>query len=275
MVEISSLSHALGTRRFEESYGAMLEALGAAALLDALLAALETNEPLGEPDANGRAVFEDIESCLVRLAHLEADRFLDRIAPRPSLLASFPVVSALTRLEGPRAEGLLESLVGSRSGSIRWLALSALVERSSTLVGPLLGPSLRDRDGLVVFAAVCGLRRLGASEHLAALEAIAANSRSAPGTREAALDAIEAIHVREARPLPDGRRPRLLAIEVPKEAVVNVIVGSSFDAGFVLARVGEVAIQAPCAAVVAGLDTARDASGRAVGMTVVLRVTER
>ncbi len=197
---------------------AELVAAGVPALVE-LLRELDGDAPVGEKDANGRAVMEDLEACLVSFACAHPDELIDGIDRHPRLSNRFPVLSAIGSCPSPRATPILLEALTSRSGSQRWLALTGLLDRGAPEVLPRLEKLLRDRDGLVVFAATSALLRLGSGAHLPRLIELANSKRTALGTREAAFDAIEAICGREGLPLPDiSPPPRLVPVDLPEGA---------------------------------------------------------
>lgn len=191
MNELARFLAALGTKDAADASKA-LAAHGEAGL-DALCAALVTGARLGPADANGRAVFEDLEAHLVAMARAHPTALVRAAEKEPRLREQFAFVSALTAVAPPLADDQLVALLDSRRGDIRWLVLEALVAREEPRAIARLGKAAADRDGLVVFTAVTALRRWGTPGDLARLETIAASPRTPPGTREASLDAIEAI----------------------------------------------------------------------------------
>jgi hypothetical protein len=238
--------------------------------VEEVCAALRAGAPLGEPGANGRAVVEDLEDLLSRLASAYTASFVEEVLRAPALVGSFAVLSAAGQVPGPAAAALLEQALASRDGSMRWLALTRLIERSDPRLVPLLGKLLADRDGLVVFAAVGALRRWGGAEHLDGLERVIAERRTPIGTREGALDALEAICSRLGRPPPGGRPRRLLELPLAGAQKLLVIEGSQVAAGEPLAEGPDGPLRAPCAGVVVGLE--RDGGSRPVRL-VLRRLT--
>lgn len=203
----------------------------------ALLRVISEGLTLGPPDANGRAVMEDLEAFFVDYARACPDDFLRLTAVAPHA-TSFAVASALRVIQSPASDERLLALLAGRDGTLRWLALGALLERRSLVARARLPALLGDRDGLVVFVAARALRRWGGVDALAKLRALAAAKRTAPGTREAAYDAIEAICARASRPLPRGRGsppPRLVEVALCEGAAVVVDVEEGV---IVLRRVG-------------------------------------
>jgi len=197
---------------------------------------------------------EDLEDLLSRLAVAFTATFVEEVLREPALVGSFAVLSAAGQVPGPAAAELLEQALASRDGSMRWLALTRLVERSDPRLVPRLAGLLRDRDGLVVFAAVGAARRWGGEELLAPLERVLAGKRTPIGTREGALDALEAICARLGRPPPGGRPRRLLEVPLPGAQKLLVIEGSQVAAGEPLAEGPGGPLRAPCAGVVVGLE---------------------
>ena len=239
----------------------MLEALGSTELsaawsdyrarggkAEALLKAMVEGASLGRREANGRAVFEDLEACLLELARDEAPAFLTAAEAEPNLLQRFAFVSALRAIPDARASELLLRAYKSRDGALRWLALGELLARREPRALALLEKATRDRDSLVVFSAVRALRRHGSAAHVPRLLELIAAAKTAPGTREAARDAIEAICEREARELPPGIEKRLLIVPLPAGSRPLVSDADLVEPGRKLAEQPEVS--APCRAVV-------------------------
>jgi hypothetical protein len=193
---------------------------------------------------------EDLEAFLIDFARAHPDEFVVRTAVAPDA-TSFAVASALRVVESPAADERFLALLGGRDGSLRWLALGALLERGSLAARARLPELLADRDGLVVFAAARALRRWGGVDVLPKLRALVRAKRTAPGTREAAYDAIEAISARASRPLPRGSPPpRLLEVALGAGAKVMVVDAQLVERGAVLARASKRTILAPERAVV-------------------------
>ena len=229
------------------------------AAVAALCEALQAGAPLGRSGANGRAVVEDLEDLLGSVARAYPDRFLDELERRPELCDRFAVLAAVGRLEGERASRLLLGALDSTSGSNRWLALSRLKERGEPGVEPLLGRLLEDRDGLVVFATVTALRRVGTVEHLDSLRRIAGGKHTPIGTREAALDSLEAIGVRLGLPAEGPRR--LVGIELPSGAEVVTDTATRVVAGELVAQAPGGDVVAVCDGIVVGVDLPRGGDG--------------
>ncbi|MFH1463755.1 MAG: HEAT repeat domain-containing protein [Pseudomonadota bacterium] len=240
---------ALGSRDASATRAALVacgeDAVGATCV------ALLRGDALGSPGANGRAVFEDLEDLLVSLARAHPARWLDAVARAPDLMERMPALSATGWIEGPEAAALLHRALGSRDGTLRWLALSRLWERRDPGLAPRLGALLSDRDGLVVHVAVKALRAVGGAEHLPALRGIA-GTEGPVGTREAARDAVEAILTRLGQPL-DGPA-RLLAVPLPPDADLCVEEACWVRAGERLADTPAGPVLAPCAGVVVGFE---------------------
>lgn len=214
----------------------------------ALLQALIDGASLGRREANGRAVFEDLETCLLELARAEAPTLLAAAEAEPKLLQRFAFVSALRAIPDARSSELLFRAYKSRDGALRWLALGELLTRREPRALALLEKATRDRDSLVVFSAVRALRRHGSGTHVPRLLELIAAAKTAPGTREAARDAVEAICERERVELPTGIEKRLLLVTLPVGARPLVSDADLVEAGRKLAEKPEVS--APCRAVV-------------------------
>ncbi len=240
---------ACGSLNAAEATQALLD--GGAAALRALLRQLDAGTPAGAEGANGRAVMEDLETCLVLFARAEPEAFIDGLVRYPELAKRFAVLSAVGRCPSDRAVPFLMTALHGRSGSMRWLALSALLRRDVAEVKPLLGDLLRDRDGLVVFEATKALLFLGLPAHLPRLISLAAHERTSIGTREAALDAIEKICERAGLPLPEiVTEPRMFELELPVSAELTVSEAMLVRPGEVIAKGPAGDILAPRRAVV-------------------------
>ena len=249
MSAITETLSSMGTPEARERSDALLRG-GVAALTD-LFTALAADAPVGAPHGNGRAVMEDLESCLVQFARAHPEDFIDGIERHARLARQFAVLSAIGSCPSPRAVPHLLAALADRSGSMRWLALSALLARDAPELEPHFTALLGDRDGLVVFVATRALRRRGTSEHLPRLVSIAENQHTAVGTREAAYDAIESIALREGLPLPEGcPAPRLFELELPSSATPSVTESMLVKAGERVASSPEGDVVAPFTALV-------------------------
>lgn len=206
---------------------------------------------LGRPNANGRGVMEDIEYCLSQFARSQPLVLLDAARQRPELLQDFAFVSALGRIEAADATELLLQVSRGKGGALRWLALGALLARKEPRAIAGLSKATKDRDSLVVFSAVVALRRYAKPSDVPRLQEIVAAPRTAPGTRAAALDAIEAACTRAGSALPPGMERRLWEVVLPPGAVPCVNRATLVEAGAPLTRgPAKSAVLAPCRAVV-------------------------
>ena len=246
--QLKTLFASLGAPDFAATFAAFrAEGAGARLVLDGLNEKL----PLGTAKANGRAVFEDLEHCLWQLAGAEPEVFLAAVREQPSLLDIFAFASALRNIPGAEASDLLLQMLGSKLGSMRWLALGALLERKEPRAIARLNKATRDRDGLVVFSAVSALRRYATPSDIPRLLELVQARRTAPGTREAAIDAIEGACSRAGQPLPEGTTARLVEITLPAGAVPRVLDAELVEAGAPLTKPGVApVVVAPCRAVV-------------------------
>jgi hypothetical protein len=212
---------------------------------------LAAQPAFGRPKVNGRAVMEDFEYCLSQFARSEPLVVLEAARRRPELLQDFAFVSALRAIEMPEATELLLQVSTGKGGALRWLALEALLARKEPRAIARLNEATNDRDGLVVFSAVVALRRYAQLSDLPRLLEIVAAPRTKPGTREAAIDAIEAACTRAGSALPPGLKPRLLEVALPAGAVPNVSCATLVEAGAPLTQgPAKNAVLAPCRAVV-------------------------
>jgi hypothetical protein len=260
--EVKQLLARLGTAEFAKA-SAALAARGADGG-KALLRALSRGGALGSADANGRAVMEDLETQLVELAHAHPEVLVEGAAQLPALTKSFAFVSALSRIPSADAAAHLVVLLDDRDGAIRWLALEALLRREDPRAIAHLAKATRDRDSLVVFAAVVAMRRWSTVDDVPRLLTIARSPKTAPGTREAAYDAIESICARGRVAAPEGTPPaRLVEVALPAGARVTIFDAQRVAKGDELARVGGTdsrdgaIVPSPCDGVV--IDVLRDA----------------
>jgi hypothetical protein len=206
-------------------------------------------------DRNGRAVFEDEESCLVGLARAHPQVFLAALDKYPALAERLTMLGPIAEIPGPASEQLLLAALAHRSGAQRWRALHGLLARDSELLtSRRLIPLLRDRDSTVAFTALDGLRRRGRVDAVPAL--LRYIETAAIGGVEFARDAIEAICAREGQPLPKEHPGARLEIVTAsgKDIELAVIVASRVKPGERLARVDGVPLCSPCAGVVAAID---------------------
>ncbi len=194
MKEVLTLLSTLGTGQVETAIEPLL-AHGDKGVAS-LLRALAKGTTYGAPDANGRAVMEDLEHALQSCARAHPDVLITFARKHAALLESFAFVSALSGVALPGAMDLLVDLLRARSGAIRWQAVSALLRHEEPRVVARLGALLRDRDGLVVFAAAEALEKWGNTDDILALTAIVDSRKTAPGTRAAAKAALVAIRRR-------------------------------------------------------------------------------
>lgn len=189
-MSVTALLESLGTPDFE--------ARSAAARSEAdareLLRSLAEGTKLGRGDANGRAVFEDLEQHLIAIARAHPRLVLDAAEKFPALKKSFAFVSSLSVVA--EAGDVLVELLAAKDGSIRWLAFRELIRREEPRVAAALPKALKDRDGLVVFDAVQVAARFGDASHLPRLREIATSPKTPLGTKKAAEEAIAAIEAR-------------------------------------------------------------------------------
>lgn len=264
----------LGTPRRAEALAA-LEARGSDALT-LVLGAVRGGRALPE-GVQPRDFLDDLVDAITVVARADPSAFLRALDDEPTLADRFVVVAALGRLDAPHGSAHLERALASRDGSIRWLALEALVRRRDPNLAARLVALLRDRDSLVRFSAARALREHGTAAALPALERFLA--RASLGARDAALDAMEAICAREGLPLPEGHPgERLVTVvaELPAElggpgrTVWRVTEAEQVTEGAALAELhaddGLVdEVPSPCDAVVVSIE----------GVTIVLRRSPR
>lgn len=112
---------------------------------ETLLRVLARGATLGPEGATGRAVMEDLESCLIALGSAYPETLLQAADGHESLTSNFAFVSALTTIPSEAAASRLLPLLDARSGSTRWLVLEALLRRRDPRAIAHLGKALRDR----------------------------------------------------------------------------------------------------------------------------------
>ncbi len=199
MNEARTLLGRLGTGDTGAAIAALLA--GGEKGVQSLLRALAKGAAYGAPNANGRAVVEDLEHALQCAARAHPTVVIQFAQKHPVLLESFAFVSALWCLPDADARDLLVPLLTVRDAAIRWLALEALLRQKDKRAIAHLRTALGDRDGLIVFTAATAMERWGTQDDVAKLTAIAEAARTPPGTRDAALTALRAIAARkQARP---------------------------------------------------------------------------
>ncbi|RLB62031.1 MAG: hypothetical protein DRI90_10025, partial [Deltaproteobacteria bacterium] len=165
----TTLLHALGRSGSRSVIDAFC-ARGGQALRELLAALLDPPPRLeGADPVNGRAVYEEEEECLSRLAVAHPAVFVEVVQEQPGLLDLFAVLSAAGRVPGAETTEWLLRNLRHRRGTHRWLALSALLERNERRVAPKLRALLKDRDGRVAFKAIEGLCRWGSPDDVPAL----------------------------------------------------------------------------------------------------------
>lgn len=223
-------------------------------VIAALFIALLAPSGVGPDERDGRAVFEDEELCLSRLAAAYPEQFLAQLDAHPKIATRATVVGALAQIPGPDAEQRLLAALRHRRGWNRWIALRGLLARDSEAVAPQLAKLLRDRDSTVAFTALDGLRRWGRPADVPAL--LVYTETAAPGGVEFALDAIESICARAGQPLPPGHPgPRLTSLRVPAvRAELRIVVASQVAEHELLGQVDGAPLRSPCAGVVAAID---------------------
>jgi hypothetical protein len=226
--------------------------------------------PIGARSAHPRDVAEDVWRAFVVAARRWPDRFLEHVLSDPALHGDIEILDALGEVDRPAARELLVAAVNQRRAGHafgRQYALGSLIRLADPQVPDLLVRLVKDRDSSVRFAAVTAAIEHGDARSLPALQHISEAAKTSLGTRQFALDAIEAIAVREGLtnliPPADQRRLVELRRPVTRTAAVTVLevfvlyVGARVTAGEAMARlqVGRRIhrVKAPCEGVVASI----------------------
>jgi HEAT repeats len=187
-------------------YGAYLaefERLGEAGcdLLFALYASGERLPGLpGVPRPHPRDIAEDQWHAFVVAAQRWPDRFLERALSGPHRGIEIVILNALGEVDRPAAREMLVAAANERRAGHafhREYAMRSLIKLGDPRVPDLLVRLLTDRDSSVRFAAVKAAVEFGDARVVPALHRLAQASRTPPGTRAGALDAIKAIIARE------------------------------------------------------------------------------
>jgi HEAT repeats len=116
--------------------------------------------------------------------------------PRPHPV----ILNALGEVDRPAAREMLVAAANERRAGHafhRECAMRSLIKLGDPRVPDLLVRLVKDRDSSVRFAAVKAAVELGDARVMPALRRLAQASRTPPGTRAGALDAIKAIIARE------------------------------------------------------------------------------
>jgi biotin carboxyl carrier protein len=226
--------------------------------------------PIGARTAHPRDVAEDVWHAFVHAARRWPDRFLEHVLSNPALHDDIEILDALGEVDRPAARALLVAAVNQRRaghGFGRQYAIRSLIRLADPQVPDLLVRLVKDRDSSVSFAAVTAAIEQGDARSLPALQHISEAAKAAPGTRQFALDAIEAIAVREGLTnlIPPAEQRRLVELRRPttRTAAITVLevfvlyVGARVTAGEAMARlqVGRRIhrVKAPCDGVVASI----------------------
>ncbi|WP_020522226.1 HEAT repeat domain-containing protein [Catelliglobosispora koreensis] len=178
--------------------------------------------PFGAAKAHPRDVHDDFGELLHHTVARWPDRFLTLVAADEHLRTSSSVLWVLGDVDHPMAGQLLVDAVEIRRAGYsftRWAALKSLTEMSHPDLPDLLVALVKDRDSLVRSSATDTAIGFGDPRLLPILRQIATAERTPPGTRESALDAIEAIVVRYGLPDTDigSRGRRLVEVRRPSD----------------------------------------------------------
>jgi hypothetical protein len=229
--------------------------------------------PIGARTAHPRDVAEDVWHAFVHAARRWPDRFLEHVLSDPALHDDIEILDALGEVDRPAARALLVAAVNQpRAGHAfgRQYAIRSLIRLADPQVPDLLVRLVKDRDSSVRFTAVTAAIEHGDARSLPALQHISEAAKTPLGTRQFALDAIEAIAVREGLTnlIPPSEQRRLVEVRRPviRTAAITVLevfvpyVGAGVTAGEAMARlqVGRRIhrIKAPCDGVVASIGAA-------------------
>jgi hypothetical protein len=229
--------------------------------------------PIGARAAHPRDIAEDVWHAFVVAARRWPDRFLEHVLSDPALHEDIEILDALGEVDRPAARALLLAAASQRRAGHafgRQYAIRSLIRLADPQVPDLLVRLVKDRDSSVGFAAVTAAIEHGDARSLPALQHISEAAKTALGTREFALDAIEAIAVREGltslippadqRRLVELRRPSTRTAAITMLEVLVHHVGVRVTAGEEMGRlkVGRRIhrIKAPCDGVVVTIGAA-------------------
>ena len=219
-VVVRRLLAAAGSREFEARL-AEFTALDETAP-DLLFAARRGGDrfPVGAKESHPRDVMEDVWYAFVSAARRWPNRFLDRVLADPALREDIGILDALGHVDLPQARELLVAAAHERRAGHafgRQYALRSLIRLDDPRVPDLLVRLVSDRASLVRFEAVVSAIEHGDPRLIPALRRLDGTETTPLGTREFALDAIEAIAVRHevGALLPDPSHQRLVAIARP------------------------------------------------------------
>ena len=240
--------------------------------------------PIATMGGHQRDAMEDVAYAFVIAARHWPDRFLEHVMKARSQRLDMTILNALGEVDRPQARELLIAAASQRQAGHafgRQAALRSLIRLADPRVPDLLVNLVKDRDSSVRFTAVLSAIDHGDLRLLPRLRHIAEGARTPPGERELALDAIEAIALREGRtdliPPPEARRLTELPRPATRTAIVTVSkvyvrVGDRVAVGQELARlrVGSRShrVVAPCGGVVASVGVA---AGRA-SLPIMFRI---
>jgi hypothetical protein len=205
--------------------------------------------PIGARTAHPIDIAEDAWHAFVHAARRWPDRFLEHVLSDPALHDDIEILDALGEVDRPVARALLVAAVNQRRAGHafgREYAIRSLIRLADPQVPDLLVRLVKDRDSSVSFAAVAAAIEHGDARSLPALQHISAAAKTHLGTREFALDAIEAIAVRDGLTnlIPPADQRRLVELRRPatRTAAITVLevfvhhVGARVTAGEKLGR---------------------------------------
>ncbi|WP_446215741.1 HEAT repeat domain-containing protein [Micromonospora sp. IBHARD004] len=189
--------------------------------------------PIGARTAHPRDIAEDVWHAFVVAARRWPDRFLEHVLSNPALHDDIEILDALGEVDRPAARALLVAAVNQRrTGHAfgRRYAIGSLIRLADPQVPDLLVRLVKDRDSSVRFAAVTAAIEHGDARSLPALQHISEAVKTALGTREFALDAIEAIAVREGLTnlIPPSDQRRLVELRRPATRTAAITVQEVF-----------------------------------------------
>jgi HEAT repeats len=152
------------------------------------------------PRPHPRDIAEDDWYAFVVAARRWPGRFLQYALSGPHRGIEIVILDALGEVDRPAAREMLVTAANDRRAGHalhREYAMRSLIKLGDPRVPDLLVRLVKDRDSSVRFASVKAAVELGDARLVPALRRLAQASRTPPGTRAEALDAIKAIIARE------------------------------------------------------------------------------
>jgi len=268
---MSKLFNQLGTTTSEKAL-AELVAIGLPAI-ERLVEGREQGMPVCQPaDANGRCFVDDISTLFYQVSRAHPKQFVEYVLAKQQYSAVKELVGYLGVAHDPRVLPLLVEASHSHDSWVRGAAVRAMKELADACVVPALLERLKDRDELVVEAALVALGTCGDERVLAVLEGLASKGKNL-ARRGAATGAADAIRRRlglvEA-PRKPGRSMTVCLDEshltarqrVARSLCVHVKVGDKVGhhqrLACVVSKDGEFDLEAPFGGEVVGVTTTKD-----------------